>query len=632
MHRDSERHKLFSRRAAMLGGGKALLLSALAGRMYYLQVVESDRYKTLADENRINLRLLAPPRGRIVDRFGRAMADNQQNYRAVVIPEQAGDLSDTLVLLSKIIPLSDNDWRRILREAKRKRAFVPITVRENLSWADVARIEVNTPDLPGVLIDVGQSRNYIYGSEAAHIMGYVAAVSEKEISSDPLLELPGFRIGKAGIEKVYDMALRGTGGSSQVEVNALGRVIRELARQEGQPGDEVRLTINLDLQRYVAKLLGDESAAVVVLDVHSGDVLAMVSSPAFDPNLFNQGLNQVQWDDLVNNEKSPLTNKAISGQYSPGSTFKMAVALAALEKGALSPETKIHCSGSTKMGNTEFHCWKRGGHGSLKMEEAIEQSCDVYFYEAARRTGIDRISAMGERLGMGKPLNLGLPGERHGLMPTRKWKMGELQEPWQMGETLIAGIGQGYVLTTPLQLATMTARIANGGFQIYPRVVVDETNSENQPVLDSIGVAPEHLQVVKTGMINVVNGAKGTAKRSRIKEVGMEMAGKTGTVQVRRITKSEREVGVIKNEDLPWKERDHALFVGFGPVDNPRFAVSVVVEHGGSGSGAAAPLARDILLEAQKLALSTPAPAPTSRQANNKPNIKTNINGGDENV
>lgn len=609
MHRDSERHKLFSRRAAMLGGGKVLLLSALVGRMYYLQVVESSRYKTLAEENRINFRLLAPPRGRIVDRFGRAMADNQQNYRALVIPEQAGDLPITLGLLSKIIPLGEKDWRRILREAKRKRAFVPITVRENLNWGEVARIEVNAPDLPGVLIDVGQSRNYIYGEEIAHVMGYVAAVSENEISDDPLLELPGFRIGKAGIEKVYDMQLRGSGGSSQVEVNALGRVIRELARQEGQAGNEVRLTINLDLQRFVSKLLGEESASAVVIDVHSGDILAMVSSPSFDPNMFNKGLDQAEWDSLINNEKSPLTNKTISGQYAPGSTFKMTVGLAALEKGAMTPETKVFCSGSVKMGNSEFHCWKRGGHGTVNMEQAIEQSCDVYFYEAARRTGIDRISTMGERLGMGKSLGLGLPGERDGLMPTRKWKMGAFNEPWQMGETLIAGIGQGYMLVTPLQLAIMAARIANGGFQVFPRLVADENDAKSVAPKQSIGLAPEHLQLITNGMNNVVNGANGTATRSRISETGMSMAGKTGTVQVRRITKSERETGVIKNEDLPWKERDHALFVAFAPVENPRFAISVVVEHGGSGSGKAAPLAREILIEAQKLALSTPIPS-----------------------
>ncbi|MCK5167153.1 MAG: penicillin-binding protein 2, partial [Rhodospirillaceae bacterium] len=296
--------------------------------------------------------------------------------------------------------------------------------------------------------------------------------------------------------------------------------------------------------------------------------------------------------------------------------FKMAVAMAALEKGSITPETKIHCSGSTKLGNAEFHCWKRGGHGAVNMEEAIEQSCDVYFYETARRAGIDRISAMGERLGMGKSLELGLPSEKYGLMPTRKWKMGALNEPWQMGETMIAGIGQGYVLTTPLQLAVMTARIANGGFKVFPRIVVDEDGSDSEIELESIGIAPEYLQIVKNGMNRVVNGEKGTARKARIPNAGMEMAGKTGTVQVRRITKSERETGVLKNNELPWKERDHALFVGFGPVENPRFAVSVVVEHGGSGSAAAAPLARDILLEVQKLALSTPVPA--LREANSK--------------
>lgn len=603
MHRDSERHKLFSRRAAMLAGGKTVLLSTLVGRMYYLQVIEAERYKTLADENRINLRLLPPPRGPILDRNGFAMADNQQNYRALVIPEQAGDLSHTLALLSKIIPLSEGDWRRILRDAQRKRAFVPITVRENLNWGDVARIEVNMPDLPGVLIDVGQSRNYMFGEETAHVLGYVAAVSEREMTGDPLLELPGFRIGKAGVEKVYDQVLRGSGGSSQVEVNALGRVIRELARQEGEPGSEVRLTIDLDLQRFVAERLGDHSASAVVMDVHTGEVLAMVSTPSFDPGLFNKGLDQEQWDALVHNEKAPLTNKSIAGQYAPGSTFKMAVALAALEKGAMTPETKVHCSGSTKLGNAEFHCWKRGGHGTMNMHSALEQSCDVYFYEAAKRTGIDRIAAMGRKLGLGETLGIDLPGEKHGLLPSRKWKMGAYGVPWQLGETLIAGIGQGFILATPLQLAVMTARLSNGGFRVSPHLMEDANKAEGNltPNLESLGLPPEHLAVVRGGMNAVVNGTFGTAKRSKISYPGYEMAGKTGTVQVRRITKLEREQGVVKNKDLPWKERDHAIFVGFAPVDNPRFAVSVVVEHGGGGSSVAAPLAKDILLKVQKL-------------------------------
>lgn len=607
MHRDSERHKLFSRRALMLGAGKGVLLSVLAGRMYYLQVVESARYVTLADENRINLRLLAPPRGPIVDRDGRPMADNQQNYRVVIIPEQAADVERTLDLLSLIVPLSASDRRRIRREVSRKRAFVPITVRENLDWSEVARIEVNTPDLPGVLIDVGQSRHYTYGEETAHVLGYVAAVSEKEVTGDPLLELPGFRIGKAGVEKVYDLALRGSGGSSQVEVNAVGRVIRELDRQEGQPGAELRLTIDLELQRFITARLADHSASAVVMDVHTGEVMALVSTPAFNPNSFNTGLRQAEWESLVNNPKAPLTNKAIAGQYSPGSTFKMAVALAALDKGAITPETKVHCSGVTRLGNAKFHCWKRGGHGTLDLQGALEHSCDVFFYETARRTGIDRIGAMAKRLGMGSPLGVDLPGEKGGLVPDNEWKMGAVGTPWQLGETLITGIGQGYLLSTPMQLAVMTARLANGGRAVTPRLTMDDVSEDGvQPYptneAESLGIPPDHLAQVRRGMENVVNSPTGTAYRSRIKDINQLMAGKTGTVQVRRITKAERETGVLKNKDLPWKERDHAIFVGYAPLDNPRFSVSVVVEHGGGGSSTAAPIARDILIETQRLA------------------------------
>ena len=613
MHRDSERHKLFSRRALMLGGGKAALLSVLVGRMYYLQVVESERYVTLADENRINFRLLPPPRGRIVDRHGRILADNQQNYRVVIIPEQAGDVERTLDMLSLIVPLSGGERRRIRREVKRKRAFVPITVRENLDWSEVARIEVNTPDLPGILIDVGQSRNYSQGGEAAHVLGYVASVSEKDLTGDPLLELPGFRIGKAGVEKIYDLALRGAGGSSQVEVNALGRVIRELSRQEGQPGNEIRLTLDRDLQEFTAKRLGNESASVVVMDVHSGEVLAMVSNPSFDPNAFNTGLSQAEWESLISNPKAPLTNKSIAGQYPPGSTFKPPVALAALEKGVITPETKIFCGGSTKLGNAEFHCWKKGGHGLMDLKGAIEHSCDVYFYEAARRTGIERIAAMARRFGLGDRLGIDLPGEKKGLVPSDKWKRGAIGAPWQLGETLIAGIGQGYLLSTPLQLAVMTARLANGGRAVTPRLTRDQfTEDGATPYPDTeaapLGILPEHLELVLQGMDDVVNAPTGTAFRARIEEERWKMAGKTGTAQVRRISKAERETGVLKNEELPWKERDHALFVGYAPTHNPRYAVSVVVEHGGGGSTTAAPIARDVLRETQRLAELHPTP------------------------
>ena len=615
MHRDSERHKLFSRRTAILAGGKGLLLSALVGRMYYLQVVESDRYKTLADENRINFRLLAPPRGRIVDRFGVPIADNQQNYRVVLIPEQTDDVEETLLRLGRIIPIREREEKRILREISRKRSFVPVTLRENLSWEDVARIEVNTPDLPGVMIDVGQSRYYPYATEMAHVLGYVAAVSEGETEGDPLLELPGFRIGKSGIEKVYDLALRGSSGSSQVEVNAFGRVIRELERSAGQPGVQLQLTIDTGLQKVAAERLGDESGSVVVMDVHSGDVLAMVSTPGFDPNDFNKGLSNEKWNALISNEKSPLINKSVGGHYAPGSTFKMVVAMAALEKGVISSESEVFCTGEMALGNAVFHCWKRGGHGLVDLNKGLAQSCDVYFYEIAKRTGIERIAKMARRLGLGSILGLDIPGEKSGLIPSDAWKRGAIGVPWQQGETLLAGIGQGYVLTTPLQLAVMTARLVNGGVAVTPHLTRDIVKPDGvaprkaeQP--RDLGLVPGHLALIRKGMNTVVNEPGGTAFRSRIRQPEFRMGGKTGTAQVRRISKQEREVRVLKNEELPWKKRDHALFVGFAPVDAPRYAVAVIVEHGGGGSKVAAPIGRDVLEAAQQRNAARPGEAP----------------------
>ncbi len=604
MHRDSERQKLFSRRAALLAGGKVVLFSALAGRMYYLQVIESERYATLAEDNRINLRLLAPPRGSIVDRFGKPIAVNQENYRVLLIPERTRDVEATLDSLGEILPIGENEKRRILREVRRKRGFMPVTLRENLSWDEVAKVEVNALELPGVIIDVGQSRFYPHGRETAHVIGYVAAVSERDLSGDPLLELPGFRIGKSGIEKVHDLSLRGKGGSSQVEVNAMGQVIRELSRRDGQPGADVALTIDIDLQKMVSRRLGDLSAAVTVLNVHSGEVLAMISTPSFDPNAFNKGLSNDEWKKLITNPRAPLTNKVIGGQYAPGSTFKMVVAMAALEKGVITPSSQVFCSGSIKLGDAVFHCWKRGGHGTVDLMKGISQSCDVYFYEVARRTGIERIGDMARRLGFGHKLGVDLPGEEDGLVPTREWKQATVGAPWQQGETLITGIGQGYLLATPLQLAVMMARLTNGGFSVTPNLTRNVSSQDSEPggrryQHESLGLKPEYLKVIRDAMAAVVNTPMGTAYRSHIEKPGFEMGGKTGTVQVRRITKAEREQGIRKNKDLPWKERDHAVFIGYAPVDAPRYAVAVLVEHGGGGSSVAAPIVRDILLEAQ---------------------------------
>ncbi|KZD09299.1 penicillin-binding protein 2 [Oceanibaculum pacificum] len=607
--RDQERQRVFTRRALLLGGAQLGMVGALLGRLYYLQVVEADRYTVLAEDNRINIRLLPPPRGEIVDRFGVPLAINEKNYRVVVVREQARDVPATLERLGRLIDLPEREMRRVLREMKRKRAFVPITVRENLTWEDVSRVEVNAPDLPGVAIEVGLSRFYPYGETLAHVLGYVAAVSESELTGDPLLELPDFRIGKNGVERVYDEYLRGKAGTSQVEVNALGRVIRELSRDEGTPGRRIEITIDTELQRFAMERLGAESAAAVILDVHNGDVLALASTPGFDPNAFNRGLTPKEWEELISNERGPLNNKAISGQYAPGSTFKMVVALAALEAGVITPKQRVFCPGHMELGDTRFHCWKKGGHGHMDMHDGLKHSCDVYFYEIAKRLGIDRVAAMAERLGLGKVLGFDLPGERGGIIPSRAWKQGRMGKSWHQGETLIAGIGQGYVLTTPLQLAVMTARLVNGGIAVNPHLIrrqpgdglgVPGANLVPELGFPSMGISAEHLRIVREGMSAVMNEPGGTAYRARIAEAGMEMGGKTGTAQVRRISMAERLAGVKKNEDLPWKYRDHALFVGYAPVDQPRYCCAIIVEHGGGGSAVAAPIARDLLIETQK--------------------------------
>ena len=598
--RDSDHQRLFTRRVAILGGGKLALFGLLVGRMYYLQVTQADRYALLADENRINMRLLQPSRGRIVDRFGVPLAVNQQNYRVLITSEDTPDAAQTLTRLSRIIPISGEDRERILREVRKKRKFVPVTVREFLRWEDVARIEVNTPDLPGTTIDVGQRRFYPEGEVGAHLLGYVAAVSEEDLNGDPLLETPGFRIGRAGVERLFDRPLRGHAGASQLEVNAVGRVIRELDRREGQPGQEVVLTIDMEVQRAAVKLLGEESGAVVALNVHNGELFTLASTPSFNPNTFAEGLDAAQWRDLVENERAPLRDKTTAGEYAPGSTFKMIVALASLEAGVIDENTEFFCNGKLRLGDGLFHCWKRQGHGRVRFMRGIRESCDVYFYELAKRVGIDRIAAVAERFGLGQTLGLDLPGERGGLIPTREWKEAVIGERWSQGETLIAAIGQGFVLATPLQLAVMTARLVNGGKAIVPHVVRDLPEGDRlaprpQVEAPSIGANPRHLAMLRAAMIDVVNHERGTARRSHLASEDVQMGGKTGTSQVRRITRAERATRVRKNEELEWRKRDHALFVAFAPADSPRYAVSVVVEHGGGGSKVAAPIARDIM-------------------------------------
>lgn len=623
MQRDNDQYYSFSRRSALLFGSQITLFSALAARMYYLQVVEADKYRMLAEDNRINFKLLAPRRGRIVDRFGIPMAVNQQNYRVLLTPENTKDIEKTLDTLAEIIPINDKERQKILRDIKRRRRFLPMIVRENLEWEKVARIEVNAPSLPGITIDVGERRFYPDAAAVAPVLGYVSGVSEAEQTGDPLLELPGFRIGKSGIEKTLDVALRGRGGTSQVEVNAFGREIRELERVEGLPGAEARLTIDLELQKFVAQRMGDDSASCVVMDIHTGEILAMASTPSFDPNAFNRGLTAEEWKTLSSNPRTPLNNKAIAGLYAPGSTFKMVVALAALDRGLITPATRISCGGKVQLGDAVFHCWKsKGGHGSLDLIGGLMNSCDLYFYEVARRVGIDRIAAMAEKFGLGTILDVELPGEKKGLMPTRAWKRAVRGQAWTQGETMIAGIGQGSMLVSPLQLCVMTARLANGGRAVKPRLTKAVLPFDGNvlpappaPEFEDMGIAPANLETVLKGMMAVVNTPGGTAYRARITDPTFAMAGKTGSVQVRRITKLERETRVLKNEELPWHERDHALFVCYAPVNEPRYACAIVVEHGGGGSTTAAPIARDILREVQRRDPSPGRPVNVVRRA-----------------
>ncbi len=621
MDRDGSRHKAFTRRVALLGGGQLTLAAVLMGRMYYLQVLESDQYKMLAEENRISMRLLAPPRGLVLDRFGQELASNRQNYRVVLIAEQTKGVAETLDRLARIIPIYPHQRSRVLREVKRKRPFVPIKVAENLTWEEFTRVNVQLPDLPGVQPDVGEGRYYPMGLKTAHVVGYVSSVSEADLTGDPLLELPGFRIGKNGIEKNFDVSLRGKAGNSRVEVNAYGRVIRELARQDGQSGDDVFLTIDAGLQEKIARRLADESAAAVVMDIHQGEILAMVSSPSYDPNAFNLGMSNKAWRRLVQHPRKPLINKAISGQYPPGSTFKMIVALAALEAGVTGPGHRVFCNGVIKLRTRKFHCWRQryGGHGWVDMKQGITQSCDIYFYDLARRLGVDRIGAMARRFGLGQTFGIELAGEKDGLVPSKDWKLAVTGEPWQLGETLITGIGQAFLLATPLQLAVMTARLANGGMAVRPKLSRrqgakksagdgagpaadggqgnDGGARQSDTAAQPIGISAANLKIVTDAMSDVVNGARGTARKYKLdKELGAKMAGKTGTAQVRRITKAERKAGGKLSKETPWKERDHALFTAFAPVGAPRYATVVVVEHGGSGTYAAR-LTKDIMTE-----------------------------------
>lgn len=598
----AESARRISRRGLLLGSIQATFLGVLAYRMRYLQVDQADQFKLLADENSIKIRLIPPARGLIHDRKGVLIAGNEQNYRVTITREDAGDVDGVITRMTQLIPMTAFDVDKLMAEIEKRSPTLPITVADRLSWEEFSRVAVNAPALPGITTEVGLSRFYPRLADFAHVLGYVGPVSENDLAKmpdpDPLLQIPKFQIGKIGVEAKFEDILRGSAGTRRVEVNSTGREMREVDRREGVQGASLRMTLDARLQNFALARLGAESAAVVVMDVRDGDILAIASSPSFDPNLFVRGISSADYRALTEDDHRPLADKTVQGAYPPGSTFKMVTALAALEAGVINLDETVFCPGYVKLGDRRFHCWKSGGHGHVALEQSLEQSCDVFYYEVAQRTGIDKIAEMARRLGIGVRHDLPMSAITEGIAPDKAWKQERYGKDWMVGDTLNSSIGQGYVLASPLQLAVMTARIATGK-ALAPRLV-RAIDDREVPVPDapSLGLNENHLRAVRSGMYAVSNGARGTARQSRIVDETTLMAGKTGTSQVRNISAAERAAGVTKNDQLPWNRRDHALFVCYAPFDAPRVAVAIVVEHGGGGSTAAAPIARDILLQA----------------------------------
>ena len=599
---NAESLRRITRRSLFLGGAMAGFIGLLSLRMRFMQVEQADQFRLLADENRINIRLIPPARGRIFDRDGAVVAENVPSYRITMVREEAGDVDEVIARLAKLVELDPAELERARRALTELRGDTPVTIADRVTWEDISRVAVNTPALPGVTPEVGLSRRYPQGADYAHVVGYVGPVSERDLeridAPDQLLLIPRFQIGKIGLEARREDLLRGKAGTKRVEVNASGRVMRELDRVEGEAGADIQITIDNDLQSYVHARLAGESAAAVVMDCETGDLLACASAPSFDPNLFVRGISVADYQALLDNKYRPLPNKAVQGMYPPGSTFKMVTALAALEDGQVDLNETVYCPGHLEVSGRRFHCWKRSGHGNMDMHGSLVESCDVYYYDVALRTGIEKISAMARRLGLGVQFDLPLTSVAAGLMPDRDWKLTNRGEEWVIGDSVNASIGQGFVLSSPLQLAVMTARLATNR-AVTPRLIKSIDGVE-QPVRppEALGLNENILREVRKAMFDVSNNRRGTAYSSRIIEDAFRMAGKTGTSQVRNITASERARGVTRNADLPWERRDHALYVNYAPFDAPRIAVAVVVEHGGGGSTAAAPVARDITLQA----------------------------------
>ena len=597
----SYRHFRTGRRGLLIGGLQLGFCGLLAWRMHHLQIEKAESFRLVADENRINLRLVPNQRGEIYDRNGVKLAGNEASYSVTMVAEDAGDIDVIFERLSKLINLSPEDIERSKAELERSAKFLPVTITDRLEREDIEKIHSNAPMLPGINPEIAFSRTYPLGEIFAHVVGYVGPVSSRDLEiredPDPLLKIPRFQIGKVGVERELEATLRGKAGTKKVEVNALGRVMRELERKEGSKGANLKLTLDTNLQAYVRARLGTESASAVVLDCKTGEILAICSSPTYDPNKFVRGISFDDYGALRDDNHRPLASKTVQDAYPPGSTFKMVTILAALEAGIINHREKIRCNGHIEVSNRKFHCWKRDGHGNVDLVKSLRESCDVYYYELAQKVGIEKIAEVARILGLGQAFDIEMSAVTSGIVPDKIWKQKARSREWVVGDTVNSSIGQGYVLSSPLQLAVMIARIATGN-EILPKLIKSVNGVEKEKIPDQINLNENNLNLIRKALFEVTNHKRGTAYHSRVLDKKSQIIGKSGTSQVRNISAVERTQGVLDNKDLPWEQRDHALFVNYAPYEDPKIAVSIVVEHGGSGSTVAAPIARDITLQA----------------------------------
>ena len=584
-----------NRRMFITGSLKFFIMVGIISRLFFLQVKENKKYLTLSDKNRIGEWKLAPVRGEFYDYFGNIVAGNFEAYQLHVIPEQVEDFRYLVYRLKDLLELSDNEFKKIIKKKKEIKPWETLIVSDNLSWIKFSKINNHLYDLNGVKPVISISRNYPFGENFTHVIGYVSQANKNDIESNESIKknfVPGLKIGKTGLEKSFENKLIGTNDIERYEVNAYGRRISQLEFQKGKKGDSVKLTIDTKVQQLANELLKDQAGSICVMDIYSGSVIAMHSSPSFNPNLFVFGISQDDWQTIRNDPMKPLINKTLQGNYSPGSTIKPIVALSALENGIINPNFTVKCTGKTEMYGQTYHCWKKKGHGFVSLRNAIKQSCDTYFYEIARKLGVDKLSETAKKFGLGEKVfgNL-FDVEKKGLIPNTQWKKNALGKGWLLGETMITGIGQGYIQTTPIQLCLMTAQIANGGYKIYPKIIVNEENNI-QPSDKYVPLYQnsKNIKIVQDAMFGSTNEVMGTSYRSRIDDLKYQFAGKTGTAQVKKITEEQRELD-LKTFQIPYEERDHALYIAFGPYKNPQYALSILVEHGGNGSTTAAPMA-----------------------------------------